>query len=128
MAGGSSRHSGVPGQRLPGAVNLLLTVLIVAIVGTLALRASSQEPPSIAEFAPQAQQPIKDAPEEQTSVAGQGGEGLGIGGVPTPSVVPSSVAGGPPKAIDRGQVRHCIGNPPRQTEDPQSPPCVPYWT
>jgi hypothetical protein len=25
-----------------------------------------------------------------------------------------------------GRVRQCVGNPPRQIEDPQSPPCVPY--
>ena len=24
-------------------------------------------------------------------------------------------------------MRHCVGNPARQTEDPQSPPCVPYF-
>jgi hypothetical protein len=24
-------------------------------------------------------------------------------------------------------VRRCVGDPPRQIEDPQSPPCVPYW-
>src|SRR5256885_6473236 len=26
------------------------------------------------------------------------------------------------------RVRRCIGDPPRQIEDPQSPPCVPYWS
>ena len=25
-------------------------------------------------------------------------------------------------------VKRCVGDPPRQTEDPQSPPCVAYWT
>ncbi|MFT5222733.1 MAG: hypothetical protein ACI867_001039, partial [Glaciecola sp.] len=27
----------------------------------------------------------------------------------------------------RPRVRKCVGNPPRQTEDPQSPPCVPFF-
>lgn len=25
------------------------------------------------------------------------------------------------------KVRRCVGDPPRQIEDPHSPPCVPYW-
>lgn len=29
--------------------------------------------------------------------------------------------------IEKARVRRCVGNPPRQTEDPQSPPCVAYW-
>lgn len=29
--------------------------------------------------------------------------------------------------IERARVRKCVGDPPRQTEDPQSPPCVPFF-
>ena len=32
-----------------------------------------------------------------------------------------------PSPIHVTRSRRCIGDPPRQIEDPQSPPCVPYW-
>jgi hypothetical protein len=34
----------------------------------------------------------------------------------------------PDDNVDSLRVHRCVGNPPRQIEDPQSPPCVPYWT
>ena len=36
-------------------------------------------------------------------------------------------SGGPGIGPARPRARKCFGNPPRQTEDPQSPPCVPYF-
>src|SRR5688572_12407961 len=34
----------------------------------------------------------------------------------------------PTAAVDVPRVRRCVGDPPRQTEDPQSPPCVAAWS
>lgn len=107
------RRRGAPA----GYLNAALSVLTVLAVLAIALRANSQSPPQIAEFAPQAQQ-IRTAPQEQTSQVGSAGGGLG-GGLPSPQPAPS-----PPGSTI---FLHCVGDPPRQIEDPQSPPCVPYW-
>jgi hypothetical protein len=117
-------------QVAPGALHLGIALVALAVIAPLALSAASPAPPAIAEFAPQVQQ-IKQAPTQQA-----GGFGAGATPTPTPTPTPSAsgssaVAAGamptpslPPGAI----VSHCVGDPPRQTEDPQSPPCVPYWS
>ena len=58
-----------------------------------------------------------------------GGEGGGSGPPPTS---PEALIGGPPPPGPASQsanpsVYRCVGNPPRQTEDPLSPPCVPFF-
>ena len=93
--------------------------VLLVVITTLVLRAAGQSPPAIAEFAPQAQQ-VKEAPQEQTALSGSGGGGAATGQA-SPSPAPS------PPAHPQGTLLRCIGDPPRQTEDPQSPPCVPFW-
>lgn len=111
----------------PGFVNGGMGLVMLLLLAVVALTARQPPPPSIAEFAPQAVEQIKDAPSEQSSDfgSGEGGSAGGTGGgsttttaltVPTPETV-----------IDVARVRRCIGDPPRQIEDPQSPPCVSYW-
>lgn len=119
----------------PGLLSAVVSVVIVLIVATLALTATQAAPPAIAEVAPSAVQQIKDAPSEQTGSVGEGEGGAGAGGVTTTTTAgPGGSAAGPggvsttaPATIERARVRRCVGNPPRQTEDPQSPPCVPYF-
>ncbi len=108
--------------RTPGMVNGIVALVMVLLLAAVALTARQPPPPSIAEFAPQATEQIKDAPPEQSSKfgSGPGGDGIGEGGPPT--TIPK-----PREIIDRARVRRCIGDPPRQIEDPQSPPCVPYF-
>jgi hypothetical protein len=118
----------------PGLVNAAVSIAIVVLVASLALTAAQSPPPAIAELSPSAVQQIKDAPSEQTSAAGEGdggGDG-GFGATTTTTLTATTLAPGvtPPTApppIERARVRRCVGNPPRQTEDPQSPPCVPYF-
>ena len=92
-------------------------VAVLLVVAIVALRAAQASPPALAEFAPQAQT-IKEAPQEQTATLGRAPGGLAPGAA-TPAPSPSL----PPDAV----FRQCVGDPPRQIEDPQSPPCVPYW-
>src|SRR5687768_12377464 len=108
--------------RGPGLTYAVLSVVIVALLATLALTARQPPPPTIAEFAPQSVENITDAPDDQSSNAGRaggtgGGGALADGDGTSPSASP----------IDVPRVRKCVGDPPRQIEDPQSPPCVPYW-
>jgi hypothetical protein len=109
-------------------VYAVLSAALLLLVSILALTARQPPPPSVAEFAPQSVEQIKNAPNAQSSRFGNGdgGGADGTGGTTTtaPSASTSTTA---PKAIDKARVRHCIGDPPRQIEDPQSPPCVAYW-
>src|SRR5687767_4159507 len=91
------------------------------------MTAREPPPPTIAEFAPQSVENITDAPDDQSSSAGTGagecqaGQACGVGSS-GPGVVETT-----PAPIQVARVRRCVGDPPRQIEDPQSPPCVPYW-
>ena len=116
---------------MPGYFNVGVTLLALLIIIPLALQASHEPPPAVAEFAPQVQEQIKQAPQQQSSQFGRGGEGAGgagaLGASPSPSG--GSAASPSPSGPDvpLQLVKHCVGNPPRQTEDPQSPPCVAYY-
>lgn len=115
---------------LPGAAHLGIALLALALIVPLALSAAQPSPPAIAEFAPQVQS-IKQVPSEQPGSIGGIGNSPGASGTgaatstPTPSPTPS---GGVPSLPANATFHPCVGSPPRQTEDPQSPPCVPYWT
>jgi hypothetical protein len=118
--------------RGPGLVNGTIAFALLVLVAAVALTARQPPPPSVAELAPQAQQQIKDAPNEQSSRFGSGpGGDAGDGGgaaAATTTTTSTTIAGAPKQVtIDRARVRRCIGDPPRQIEDAQSPPCVPYW-
>ena len=104
-----------------------LVVAVLAVVAAVALTAHQPPPPSIAEFAPQAVEQIKQAPQAQAIE-----QTPGRASTTTTTAPPSNTqaGGGPPTTapvIDVPRVRRCVGDPPRQTEDPQSPPCVPYF-
>src|SRR5258708_22883874 len=120
-------ENGIKRSRVPGVVNLVLAATCALVVALFALRAASSQPPAIAEFAPQAQQQIKQAPQEQTALAGTG-EGGSLTGAFLRSPSPSApLAPLPSPPVAGGGVRHCGGSAPRQIDDPQSPPCVPYY-
>ncbi|MFP5308780.1 MAG: hypothetical protein ACLGIR_04285 [Actinomycetes bacterium] len=130
--------------RLPGLVNAGLVGIVVSVVAAVALTARQNPPPTVAEFAPQAVEQIEealpeqaDAPGESTATAGgdpddAAGEddAAGPDGEPeaeeTPEAEPTAPETDEPLP-ERARVRRCVGNPPRQTEDPQSPPCVPFF-
>jgi hypothetical protein len=107
--------------RPAGLANLGIAVAVLALLLPLILRAATSAPPTAAEFSPNAKKVIKQAPPGQ---AAQGsGVGRGEGGVGTTTTTLARVA------VPRNQVKKCIGPPPlRQIEDPQSPPCIAYWS
>jgi len=115
-----------------------LAVVIVALVLTVfalpsALNLPQANPSQTLEYAP--------VPGDQGQTAGGNfaGLGLGSGGVAAGSA--GSPAGGdqagqltpPPPPPDLNGTRlpskyQCVGSPPRQTEDPLSPPCVGFYS
>ena len=120
--------------RPPGLVYSALSMAMLVLLAALTITATQTPPPAIAEFAPQAVDQIEEAPPEQSSDAGEGeggapGEGVdGEGGSgPTTTTTLPPPGGADPPTIERARLRRCFGQPPRQTEDPQSPPCVPFF-
>ena len=109
--------------RAPGVTYACITSAMMLLLGTVALNTQQPAPPAIAELAPQANEQIREAPQEQGSDGGlMPGEGQPTPGVSaTPSASPTAFPSNVPRT------RRCYGDPPRQTEDPQSPPCAPYW-
>jgi hypothetical protein len=105
-------------------------------VAMLALVVTPPGPPALAEFAPRAEDRIDEALKAQSSTfgTGEGGDcaagqdcatGGGVLGGTTTTTAPPP--GHRPVEIDKARVRRCLGDPPRQTEDPQSPPCINYF-
>jgi hypothetical protein len=119
-----------------GLVHAALLTALILLVSLVAIVTRAPAPPTIAEFAPQAVKQIQRAPDEQSSQFGNGGNGQCIAGQPCkggptpgplgPSATPPPTDSGRPTLPVKRQYA-CFGNPPRQTKDPQSPPCVPYW-
>ncbi|HXA29220.1 MAG TPA: hypothetical protein VN193_10795 [Candidatus Angelobacter sp.] len=119
-------------QRPPRAVALAnggVAASILVVVAAFGVAVSQSRPPSIAAFAPDVQQHA-----QQKGLQGQeGANALGAagGGTPTPapSPTPSPARAGanatptPNPNAGRPALVRCYGSPPRQTEDPQSPPC-----
>jgi hypothetical protein len=129
--------------RGPGVLMTSIALAFILVLGVVALTASQQSPATVAEFAPAAVDQITKAPPQQGSAEGSGpGSGtVGASASPSASAKPSasasasaapSASASPSAAptsppVDTAKVRACVGNPPRQIEDPQSPPCVNYW-
>lgn len=116
--------------KAPGGVAMVLAVSLAVLVAITGLTSRSAPPPTVAQFAPQAVKQIKVAPRNQSSNFGTGNNGTGTGNAPvrkppepspTPSAKPSPGKPQPPS-------HRCVGQPSRQIEDSQSPPCVPFWS
>lgn len=109
--------------RAGGALNLGIAIAVLVVLLPLILNAATSSPPTAAEFSPNAKQVIKQAPPGQAAAVNGSGEGKAPGQGP-------GVTEAPPKvAVPRNQVKRCVGPPPlRQIEDPQSPPCIAFWT
>jgi len=124
------RSTPTKGMKAPGFVFTALAAAL-AVLLVSALSPSQPPPPPVAEYAPEAVQAIKDAPADQAAengLVGSGDTGNQTAKKPEPTTTtaptPSSTTTLPPNTA---RTRRCVGNPPRQTEDPQSPPCVPYF-
>lgn len=118
-------------HRTPALVHSLVAATMASVLAALMLSAPRSSPPAIAEIAPQAVAPITQAPENQALTEGSKGAGEGGAGADDPNADSDSAASPSPSAAagtgPGKRARRCVGNPLRQTEDPQSPPCVPFF-
>jgi hypothetical protein len=109
--------------------------VLLVVVATVALVVAPPSPPSVAEFAPSAEETIDKAPDSQSSQFGAGAGGACAAGQvcegPQATTTTTAALARPgtttPPVVVKARVRRCVGDPPRQTEDPQSPPCVNYF-
>ncbi|MFT5222412.1 MAG: hypothetical protein ACI867_000714 [Glaciecola sp.] len=114
--------------------NGVVALTIFLALAAVSLVATPPSPPSIAEFAPQAQQQIEDAPEEQSA---ESGSGPGSAEQQTIELIEEAdpAATGTTQdtvVLEQGvpSALSCVTWPDgsvTQTFDPQSPPCIAAW-
>ncbi len=109
---------------------LSVVLLVAALVMALIVR--PPPPPSIAELGPSPQEQIEEARDDQAAGTGQ----AEVATAPEEQQVEKSTqqdgpsvtsTTSPPTTSSETKVpatQRCFGDPPRQTEDPHSPPCV----
>ncbi len=109
-------------RRYP-ALLLMVAAAVLALALPSALNIPLTEPTSLAEYAP-------------VPGVGQGRDGdlSEIGGLGSLGISPKSVQDSGQSSENsrkptqfRPQLKRCVGNPPRQAEDPMSPPCVAFF-
>ncbi len=128
-----SRDPGLPSQnrsasrfarRYPGFALLVLAVALATLLPS-ALTVPQSGPSTLAEYAPVPGAGEGHSDLSDTGQATTGGLGFGSGrSGPAGSRQDESLTGPQQK---RPKLKHCVGSPPRQTEDPMSPPCVAYF-
>ena len=120
--------SGTGRERWTRSYPPLVALVAVAVVAVWVLPSSlnlpQANPTTVNEFAPVPPQDGNPDPRGNLSALGLGSsQTLALPVTPPPPPPPPEGGGRGAKPTDK----HCIGSPPRQTEDPASPPCVPYF-
>lgn len=110
--------------RGPGALYAALMIGTVLVLAISVLTVPPSGVPAIAEIAPQAVKQIVAPPPEQQGDVGRTGGASQSGGAADNKRQPKQDK---KSNVEVARIRKCVGDPPRQIEDPQSPPCVPYW-
>lgn len=106
-------------SRGPGYSHVTIMLVLLVLFAVFTFSPPPSAPPAIAEVAPNALEEITEAPIEQAVRAG--GTKGSIGAI---QKSPNPLAG---KGGEVATPFRCVGKLPRQIEDPQSPPCVPFW-
>lgn len=125
-----SKFKSKPRNRSVAVLYSTLSAMLLIAILAMALIVRPPPPPSIAELGPSPHEQIKEARNDQS--AGYGKAGLTTGTERAKnfrksrkSQVVSEVTSTATQPSDQPPAAHrCFGNPPRQTEDPHSPPCV----
>jgi len=120
--------AGSRGRRYPPLAGGVIAALMALLVLPSALNVPQSNPTQTLEFAPVP--PEDDAPPPQDS---GNVESLSLGSSSTAPAgdVSGDGPGLPPPPLsglaERPVTKRCVGNPPRQTEDPMAPPCVAHF-
>src|SRR5438067_1531664 len=117
------------GKRAAGRYTPLLTLALVLFLALAvlpsALNLPQTNPSTTLEYAPVPAADHNNAPPggnlSSLGLASSGTVGIGEGGV-------AAGAGGGVTGVGKNpSAKRCVGKPPRQSEDPLSPPCVAYF-
>jgi hypothetical protein len=125
-------------MRRYGPLGYLGSAVLVAVLLPSSLTLPQAGPPTAAEFAPvpgrsQAAMsplgPVGQATSEGVGSGTAGAQGTGQGS-PVPAVTTTTAAApvSGPSGLRKAGTKRCVGQPPRQTEDPLSPPCIAYFS
>ncbi|MGQ0434052.1 MAG: hypothetical protein ACT452_16800 [Microthrixaceae bacterium] len=117
-------------RRYPPLLTMLVALVLAVVVLPSSLNLPQTNPTQTLEFAPvPPDDENDDPPQGNTAALGAGGSStIGSG-----EEAGRGTDGGPGGGLDGdegGRVdpdTQCVGKPPRQTFDPLSPPCVPFW-
>ena len=112
-------------RRWPPIVAMTVAGVMVFLVLPNPLRIPQNNPTAAAEYAPVPGKTQNNAQANfgETGIADS--SGIGDGGIGEGTLPGSPIP--PPPAQFKPRQKNCVGNPPRQTEDPLSPPCVPFF-
>ena len=103
-----------------------VAVLVAVLILPSSLNLPQSNPSTVLEYAPVPPQDENPPPPADGNLSS-----LGLGSSDT-LAVPLEPPPAPPPLDESGlgarpNQKQCVGNPPRQTEDPSSPPCVPFF-
>jgi hypothetical protein len=128
-----SRSVGTPRRaalrRYP-ALGYLAATGALALLLPSGLTVPNSGPPTLAEYAPVPGQGEGQSDTGELGLpttGGLGAGGRGEGGVGGPPGAPPAGAPDQGELIRKPGSKRCVGNPPRQTEDPLSPPCIAHF-
>ncbi|HEX9766039.1 MAG TPA: hypothetical protein VGA36_04690, partial [Nitriliruptorales bacterium] len=117
-------------RRYPPLGGAVVAILLAVLVLPSALNVPQSAPTQTLEFAPVPPASDEPPPPDRGNVGRLGtgssstvrGDAVGGPGpgLPPPPDIPGGVG-------DRPVTKRCVGSPPRQTEDPMSPPCVAFF-
>jgi hypothetical protein len=111
-------------RKYPPMITMVIALVIALTVLPSSLNVQQPNPSETLEYAPV-------PPEDEEPPPPQGNfSNLGLGsseGVAAATTVPATLPAPPPGAGGNPTTKRCVGNPPRQTEDPLAPPCVAFF-
>jgi hypothetical protein len=109
-------------RKYPPLIALVVALIIALVVLPSSLNVQQPNPSQTLEYAPV-------PPKDDTPPPPQGNfSNLGLGqsqGIASATTIPAALP--PPGKGVNPSTKRCVGNPPRQTEDPLSPPCVAFF-
>ncbi|MBW3588160.1 MAG: hypothetical protein KY429_01940 [Actinobacteria bacterium] len=119
------RPSSTALKNYPPLVAMVVALLIVVLVLPSALNLPQANPSQVLEYAPIPPEDDSPPPTSEGSISA-----LGLGSSGTLRQGLGGEVGGTSAGPSKGEkpvAKRCVGNPPRQTEDPNAPPCVPFF-
>ena len=116
-------------RRYPALVWLVAAGLLALLLPS-GLTLPQSGPSTLAEYAPvpgagEGSSDVGELASTQSQGIGSGGRGEGGGARGGDEGVAEDRTNG--KLVRKAGTKRCVGNPPRQTEDPSSPPCVAFF-